>query len=102
MLEYPPFNEVIHWDEATGAKVVLEHQDILESHILMPVFGFHTMDVFKRRIYVRPLPPDDSTSRGTNLWVVVGIWFRLRATSYPRRGCRSTSSCVGYGAVFAF
>ena len=53
---------MIHWDEATGAKVVLEHPDILESYILMPVFGFHTMDVFKRRIYVRLLPPDDLTS----------------------------------------
>ena len=51
ILEYPPFNEVIHWD---GTKrVVLEQPQILESYILMPVFGLSTLDVFKRRLYVR-------------------------------------------------
>ena len=62
ILEYPPFNEVIHWDEATEAKVVLEQPQILESYILMPVFGFSTLDVFKRRLYVRPLQSEDPVS----------------------------------------
>ena len=50
---------MIHWDEVTGAKVVLEQPQILESYILMPVFGFPTLDVFKRRLYVRPLLSGD-------------------------------------------
>lgn len=51
ILAYPPFNEVIRWE---GAKrVVLEQPDILESYILMPVFGLTTLDVFGRRLYVR-------------------------------------------------
>ena len=45
---------MIHWDKATETKVVLEQPQILESYILMPVFGFPTLDVFKRRLYVRP------------------------------------------------
>jgi len=53
VLEYPPFNEVIRWD---GAKrVVLEQPQILKSYILMPVFGLPTLDVFKRKLYVRVL-----------------------------------------------
>lgn len=53
VLEYPHFKKVIHWD---GMKrVVLEQPQILESYILMPVFGLLTLDVFKRRIYVRVL-----------------------------------------------
>ena len=52
ILEYPPFNDVIHWE---GVKrVVLEQPQILESHILMPVFGLRTLDAFKRKLYVRP------------------------------------------------
>jgi len=50
VLEYPPFNEVIHWD---GVKrVVLEQPQILESYILMPVFELPTLDIFKRKLYV--------------------------------------------------
>lgn len=50
ILDYPPFNEIIHWD---GVKrVVLEKPQILESYILTPVFGLPTLDVFKRRLYV--------------------------------------------------
>jgi len=50
ILEYPPFNEVIHWD---GVKrVVLEQPQILESYILMPVFELRTLDIFKRKLYV--------------------------------------------------
>ena len=60
ILGYPPFNEVIHWDGATEAKVVLKQPQILESYILMPVFGFSTLDIFKRRLYVRPLLYDGS------------------------------------------
>ena len=89
ILEYPPFNEVIHWDEATGAKVVLEHPEILESYILMPIFGFPTLDVFKRRIYVCLLPPDDPVSvvnRDANLRMALDIWFRFCARSCPRGG----------------
>jgi len=53
VLEYPAFNEVIRWD---GAKrVVLEQPQILEFYILMPVFGPPTLDVFKRKLYVRIL-----------------------------------------------
>ena len=52
ILEYPPFNDVIHWE---GVKrVVLEQPQILESYILMPVFGLRTLDAFKRKLYVRP------------------------------------------------
>ena len=51
VLDYPSFNEVIRWE---GTKqVVLEQPQILESYILMPVFGLPTLDVFKRRLYVR-------------------------------------------------
>ena len=51
ILEYPPFDEVIHWD---GMKrVVLEQPQLLESYILTPVFGLYTLDVFKRKLYVR-------------------------------------------------
>ena len=51
ILEYPPFNEVVHWD---GVKrIVLEQPKILESYILMPVFGLPSLDVFKRKLYVR-------------------------------------------------
>lgn len=55
ILEYPPFSEVIHWDEATGTKMVLEQPQILESYILMPVFGIPTLSAFKRKLYVRAL-----------------------------------------------
>ena len=58
MLDFPRFNEVIHWDEATETKVVLEKPQILELYILMPVFGFPTLDTFKRRLWVRFLPLD--------------------------------------------
>ena len=34
-------------------RVVLEQPQILESYILMPVFGLPTLDVFKRKLYVR-------------------------------------------------
>ena len=51
ILDYPPFNEVIRWE---GTKrVVLEQPRILESYILMPVFDLPTLDVFKRKFYVR-------------------------------------------------
>ena len=51
IMEYPPFGEVIRWD---GVKrVVLEQPQILESYILMPVFGLLSLDVFKRKLYVR-------------------------------------------------
>ena len=53
ILEYPRFNEVIHWD---GSKrVVLEQPQTLESYILTPVFGLHTLDAFKRKLYVRTI-----------------------------------------------
>ena len=51
ILEYPPFDEVIHWDGVN--RVVLEQPKTLESYILMPVFGLRTLDVFKRKLYVR-------------------------------------------------
>ena len=51
VLEYPPFNEVIRWDGMN--RVVLEQPQILESYILMPVFGLPTLEVFKRKLYVR-------------------------------------------------
>ena len=49
------FNEVIHWDEVTETKLVLENPQVLESHFLLPVFGFSTLDVFKQRLLVRSL-----------------------------------------------
>jgi len=52
ILDYPLFNEVIHWDEVTKTKVVLEKPQILESYALLPVFGLSTLDAFKRRLYV--------------------------------------------------
>ena len=78
VLEYPPFNEVIHWDGVN--RVVLEQPQILESHILPPVFAVHTLDFFKRRLYVRvpygqlnwPLIPW--------FYVMIGIRLRLRAS----------------------
>ena len=58
ILEYPPFSEVIHWDEATRTKVVLEQPQILESYILMPVFGIPTLGAFKRKLYVCAFLPN--------------------------------------------
>ena len=65
VLEYPPFNEVIHWDRETESTVVLEQPEILESYILMPVFGIPTLSTFKRRLYVRS--PATGSYSGTDL-----------------------------------
>lgn len=70
ILGYPPFNEVIRWD---GTKrVVLDQPQILESYILMPVFGLTALDVFKRRLYVR-IPYGQLKRRLTILWQVYGF-----------------------------
>ena len=67
ILDHPPFNEIIHWD---GVKrVVLEQPQILESYILMPVFGLPTLDAFKRKLYVRtPWSTEVTTDSLTMLW----------------------------------
>ena len=70
ILEYPPFHEVIHWDGMN--RVVLEKPQVLESYILMPVFGLPALDVFKRRLYVRA-PLDWLTARWVH--ITTGIRF---------------------------
>jgi len=61
ILDFPSFDEVIHWDEVNQTTVILEKPQILESYILMPVFGFSHLDIFKRKLYVGSDPSGDDT-----------------------------------------
>ena len=63
ILECPHFNEIMFWDGTE--RVVLEKPQILESYILKPVFGINTLDVFKRKLYVR-IPYDRLRQRLTH------------------------------------
>ena len=99
VLDYPPFNEVIRWE---GTKhVVLEQPRILGSYILMPVFGLPTLDVFKRKLYVRIPMVSWSGNWHANFYIITDIWFRLRASSFLEPQHRSRDSCMGYFVYFA-
>ena len=78
VLEYPPFNEIIHWDGIN--RVVLEQPQILESYILMPVFGIPTFDTFKRKLYVRVSYSQLNRPLIPWLYVMIDTRFRLRAS----------------------